>query len=285
LADIDLLFSAFPGNFKELVKFQYTGSAATQNFALATVQLPSYSDTADLVAKGTEVDITFNPTRNWRIILNATRNETVQSNIAPVTRELRARLDSVFKIPANRPRLGSSTGYTYPIDADGKATSLDAGAGETTLGTFVFSDIDVPLGTTLAAEGVSSPEVRKYRANLVTNYNFDRQSRLKGFGVGTGIRWQDKVGIGYPTSYTPAGSVFIDRNKPYYGPAETNVDGFASHTRKLYRNKIDWKVQLNVRNVVGDGERIAITTQPDGSPASVRLAPERRWYLTNTFSF
>ena len=166
-----------------------------------------------------------------------------------------------------------------------KATSLDAGAGEGTLGAFVFSDIDVPLATTLAAEGVSSPEIRKYRANVVTNYTFDREGRLKGFGVGTGIRWQDKVGIGYPTSYTPAGSVFIDRSKPYYGPAETNVDVFASYTRKVFRNKIDWKIQLNVRNVIGDGDLIPITTQPDGKPASVRLPPDRRWYLTNTFSF
>lgn len=285
LGDIDLLFSVFPANFKDLIKFQYTGSVATQNFALATVQLPNYSDTADLVAKGTEMDVTYNPTRNWRIIFNVTKNETVQSNIAPVTRELRARLDPVFKALANRPRLGASTGYTYPVDANGKATSLDAGAGEGTLGAYVFSDIDVPLRTTLAAEGVSSPEIRKYRANLVTNYNFDRESRLKGFGVGTGIRWQDKVGIGYPTSYAADGSVFIDRSHPYYGPAETNVDFFASYTRRVFRNKIDWKVQLNVRNAIGDGDLIPITTQPDGSPASVRLPPDRRWYVTNTFSF
>lgn len=285
LADIDLLFSVFPANFKQLTQFQYTGSVATQNFALAAIQPPNYSDTADIIAKGTEVDITYNPTRNWRIILNLTKNQTVQTNIAPVTRELRARLDGVFKTLANRPRLGSSTGYTYPVDANGNATSLDAGAGEGTLGAFVFSDIDVPLATTLAAEGVSSPEIRKYRANLVTNYNFDRESRLKGFGVGTGIRWQDKVGIGYPTSYTSSGSVFIDRSKPYYGPAETNVDVFASYSRRVFRGKIDWKIQLNVRNAIGDGDLIAITTQPDGSPASVRLAPDRRWYLTNTFSF
>ena len=285
LADIDLMMAAFPGDYKKVVQFQYTGSVATQNFALTTVQLPSYSDTADLVAKGTEADIIYNPTRNWRILLNVTKNETVQTNIAPITRELRARLDPVFKTLANRPRLGSSTGYTYPRDANGNVTSLDAGAGEGTLGAYVFSDIDVPLRTTLAAEGVSSPEIRKYRANLVTNYTFDREGFLKGFGVGTGVRWQDKVGIGYPTSYTTDGSVFIDRAHPYYGPAETNVDVFASYTRKVFRNKIDWKIQLNVRNAIGDGDLIPITVQPDGKPASVRLPPDRRWYLTNTFSF
>src|SRR5262249_25570594 len=117
LADIDLMLGAFPGDYKKVIQFQYTGSVAAQNFALTTVQLPSYSDTAALGAKGTEVDIIYNPTRNWRILLNLTKNETVQTNIAPITRELRARLDPVFKALANRPRLGSSTGYTYPRDA------------------------------------------------------------------------------------------------------------------------------------------------------------------------
>jgi hypothetical protein len=40
-----------------------------------------------------------------------------------------------------------------------------------------------------------------------------------------------------------------------------------------------------VRNVIGDDDPIAITAQPWGEVASSRLPPERRWYLTNTFSF
>ena len=40
-----------------------------------------------------------------------------------------------------------------------------------------------------------------------------------------------------------------------------------------------------LRNVVGDQGLIPVTAQPDGTTASARLPPERRWYLTNTFSF
>jgi len=285
-ADVDLLLSPFPANWRELNRFAYTGSPDTQNYALTFTQLPSYSDTANYIAKGTEIDVVYNPTRNWRMLVNFAQNKTVQSNIAPGTQELLARLRPVLNQLANRPRLGSATGYTYPTDpVTGRVTSLDAGAGEQTVAQYVFANVDVPLASILAAEGVSSPEIRKYRVNLVTSYNFGRETFLKGFGVGTGVRWQDKVGIGYPTSYTAAGSVFIDRDQPYYAPAETNVDGWLSYTRRIWSNRIDWKVQLNVRNLIGDDATIAITAQPDGSPAAVRLAPERRWYLTNTFSF
>lgn len=47
-----------------------------------------------------------------------------------------------------------------------------------------------------------------------------------------------------------------------------------------------WRAQLNVRNIwQSSGDLIGITVQPWGEVAATRLAPERRWYLTNTFSF
>ena len=79
--------------------------------------------------------------------------------------------------------------------------------------------------------------------------------------------------------------VNLDLAHPYYAPAETNVDAWVSYQRKLYRDRINWKVQLNVRNLYRDSTPIAIGVQPWGSVSTVRLAPERRWYLTNTFSF
>ncbi len=285
-ADIDLILNALkPYDIPKLYQFSYSGSAATNNLALTTTSLPAYTDTANYVAKGWESDIVYNPTRNWRILVNLAKTESIQSNLLPATKELRARLDPVVKALANRPKFASATGYVFPTDANGKVTSLDAGAGEQTVAQYFAASVDIPLANQLAAEGVSAPEIRKYRANLVTNYTFDRESKLKGFGIGTGIRWQDKVGIGYPVSYTSAGTVFIDRDKPYYAPSETNVDFFASYGRKIWKDRLDWRIQLNVRNAIGQGDLIPITAQPDGSPASVRLAPDRRWYLTNTFSF
>lgn len=285
-ADIDYLLSVFPPGWSELNKIAYSGSAETQNRSMTFTQLPNYSDTSDRLSRGTEFDLVFNPTRNWRMLVNFAQSEVVQTNIAPVTRELRARLQPVLDRLGRRPKFATSGSYVFPTDpVTGQVTSLDAGAGEQTLAQFFLNSVDVPLFNTLASEGISSPEIRRYRVNFVTNYSFARESRLNGVGVGTGVRWQDKIGIGYPSSYTSTGAVFINKQSPYFAPGETNVDAWISYGRKVYNRKVDWKVQLNIRNLIGDEKMITITAQPNGSPASVRLSPDRRWYVTNTFSF
>ena len=38
-----------------------------------------HSDTADLVAEGTGIDVIYHPARNWRILVNFVTNENVQS--------------------------------------------------------------------------------------------------------------------------------------------------------------------------------------------------------------
>jgi hypothetical protein len=77
----------------------------------------------------------------------------------------------------------------------------------------------------------------------------------------------------------------FDLSKPFYGPSEDAIDLWVGYSRKLTA-KIDWKIQLNVRNV-GDGDGIIpITVQPDGvTPAAYRIKPSQEWSLTNTFSF
>jgi outer membrane receptor protein involved in Fe transport len=143
----------------------------------------------------------------------------------------------------------------------------------------------VPYATLIATEGVAAAEQRKWRANLVANYTFSRETFLRGWNLGTGVRWQDKIGIGYRAERSPAGIVKLDIANPYYSPAETNVDAFLGYKRKLWKDRVEWKVQLNVRNLIGQSDPIAITVQPTGEAATVRLPPERRWYVTNTFSF
>jgi len=141
----------------------------------------------------------------------------------------------------------------------------------------------------LATEGSASAEQRKWRANLITNYTFGRDGflgdRLKGWSIGGAVRWQDKLGIGYPTTRNPDGSVTLALDNPFYAPAETNVDAFVTYEREIWNKRIKWKVQLNARNLIADTSTIPIGVQPDGSFSTVRLPPEKRWYLTNTFTF
>lgn len=239
--------------------------------------LPAFSDTQDYVSKGTEIELTYNPTRNWRIAMNVAKQETVLSNLAPGARSIIEKLRPVWEKYKDTPRANvtdwQGPGVPYPV------TSAEH------LGTYINNNVMVPYNTLLGNEGVVSSEQRKWRVNLVTNYTF-RTGFLKGFGVGSGVRWQDKYAIGYPVRYAADGrTILVDVANPYWSDDDLNVDAWVSYQRKIWNDRINWKVQLNGRNVIGDDAPIAIQSQPDGSVARTRLPPERRFYLTNTFSF
>ncbi len=135
-------------------------------------------------------------------------------------------------------------------------------------------------------EGANTPELRRWRVNFVTNYNFT-EGLLKGVNVGAGYRWQDKIAIGYPVKEITGGSteeIGFDIDNPYYGPTDDAVDLWVGYGRKL-TDKINWRIQLNVRNL-GDGKKlIPLSTQYDGSVAAWGIAPSQTWTVTNTFSF
>lgn len=276
-ADIETLFGALPTNFRDLYGFTVTGTAPNVSSRFATGI--SGSDTTDFTAKGTEIELVYNPTRNWKILANVAKQETVQTNSVPFLKRFIALMTPAWQKLADTPFNHYPAGW-QPGDSLGNTQ---------TLGDYVEANVMVPFATATATEGSASAEQRKWRANLVTSYAFGRDSifgdRLKGWSIGTGIRWQDRLGIGYPTTRNADGSVNIDIAHPYYAPSETSVDAWISYTRKIWHKRVEWKLQLNGRNIYGNTDPIPIAVQPWGEVSAVRLAPERRWYLTNTFSF
>jgi len=275
--EIEKIFAALPANFRSLYGFQYIGTPEESNLGQVIAGVTGVTDTTDFTAKGHEVDLVFNPTRQWRILANFAKQQTVQTNIAPNTRAIIAAMRPVWDELKDRPRTNYPTGFVL-------GTPLPASV--ETVGQFVNNTVYIPFATMLATEGSAAAEQRKYRANLVTNYQFSKESRLRGWSVGAGVRWQSKLGIGYPATYNPDGSVNLGITRPFYAPAETNIDLNVGYGRKIWRDKIDWKAQLQVRNAFASGgDLVPVTVQPTGQVASYRLAPEQRIYLTNTFSF
>lgn len=289
-AAVARLFSDLPSDFATLRQFGKVGTAP--NISATFGNLSGVSDTAGFTAKGTEIDVVYNPTRNWRILANVAKQETVQSNSFPGTREFIARMTKIWNSTITDPRTGAVVSLRniprngYPV---GFGPTNPAPPTSQLLGDYLDVNVYVPLATSLATEGSASAEQRKWRANLVTSYMFGRDSifggKLNGWSIGGAARWQDKLGLGYPTTRNANSSVTIDIAHPYYSPAVINVDAWLSYTRKLWSNRIDWKMQLNLRNLIADEDPLGITVQPWGDPALARLAPERRWFLTNTFSF
>ncbi len=234
---------------------------------------PGFSVTADTLTKGYEFELTANPTPNWRIAFNASKTQAYRNNVGGETiTEWVNYMDSMLLDP------NSPNGYT-------PAGNLPRWGGiGGAIGPSIYSPWRAEYVRLKLQEGTAVPELRKWRFNVVTNYTF-REGLLKDVSVGGSYRWQDKVGIGYPLVAIDAANYGFDLDNPIMGPAESSIDLWASYSRKL-TEKIDWKVQLNVRNAFASKELIPISVQPDNSTwAGVRIAPNQEWFLTNTFSF
>lgn len=223
--------------------------------------------TAAIKAKGFEIDFVTNPTPNWRLMFNIGKQETVQSNSAPQAKMLADIVRSNIE----------STGLAN------LRVSPTFNAAETVFGAFNRLAL-VPLNGVLAKDGTTSLEQRKWRANFVTNYRFAQDTRLKGFSVGGAIRWQDEVGIGYGQLYSADTGIVPDLSNPIIAPSSWNGDVWATYQRKL-SDKINWKIQINFRNLIGDSDDIPVRANPDGSIAVIRIPNEKSWFLTNTFEF
>ena len=137
-----------------------------------------------------------------------------------------------------------------------------------------------------ALEESDVPELRPWSVNTVVSYQF-QDGKYQGLRIGGSSRYQDARTVGFPViprPNAPEGLWTYDVTKPFMGEALTDYDLFAAYNWKLGQNK-NLTTRLNVRNVFASDELIPVTVQPDGTPASYRIAPPRTISITNTISF
>jgi hypothetical protein len=136
----------------------------------------------------------------------------------------------------------------------------------------------------VAFDNTLSNEQREWRATGVTNYQF-KEGRLKGFSLGGAARWQSKAATGYVFKLEETTGVPIpDVSQPFFDDGLFNADLWFSYQRKI-SDRIGWKIQLNIRNIIRDSADIPVKTNPDGQIAVIRVPNPRTIYLTNTFRF
>ena len=117
--------------------------------------------------------------------------------------------------------------------------------------------------------------LRKHSGNFFTNYNFARDSRLHGFGLGAGVNYRGKAVIGYDAT---------QGNRPLYGADYAHVNAMLRYGRRLTAQRIDWRVQLNVDNLFNADELLVTDADQTRAYRFVYQNP-RRWSLSSTFSF
>lgn len=261
----EAILNIFPPEVRAYHNFRLVGQGSTVRIEREPRDNPIA--TSDLVTEGFELDLVANPTDNWRLQLNVGKAEAISSNGAPEQKRL---VDYMNAQWANSGFFGLRDSITFGAAA-GHERRWNA-------------RVIAPITAFLTKEGTTVPELRKWRANLITNYQFSDDTTLKGWSVGGAARWLDDITIGFPTFVSEQGAITPDLSSPIKAPGQLNGDLWIGHQRKL-TDKIDWKIQLNLRNAFGDQDDIPVAADPDGTISVVRIPNERLWFITNTFSF
>ncbi len=269
--NIDLDYQSPPQEFLDRVGFTWdpvNGSQLTGGIPASAVQ--------DLVTEGVEIELVYNPTENWNIMFNAFQQEAISNNAAATFREF-------LDVPV------------YDLDGNG---SLESTWEDAYLGTYK----DIVAGTSLntvelsaqnffnslkrveALDGQLNPELREWRFNFITNYRFT-EGRLAGWNVGGAMRWEDEAAIGYALAEISPGDFNIDVSRPFFGGTETNIDAWVGYKTKILDDRVDWGIQLNIRNLLDEDDLIPIRANPDGSHVGWRIPTPMEWSIRNTFSF
>ena len=258
------------------------GTSANGN---VSTQAPAgFAYTEDSVSKGWEFEFIANPTPNWRMTVNASRTEAVRDEVPGAAfRSIASFVDQAYMTTD----VGLAPVWWHQNTFGGRVIGPYAS----------FRPDWLRLS---ALNGQTQPEVRKWRANFVTSYDF-KSGRLRDVGIGGAYRWEDKSIIGYAPMLRTDGANAINLDAPVYGPTNDAADFWISYRRKL-TDRITWRIQLNVYDVFGKNRLIPVSASvdPEGVRALGTITPTsvipmrasaytiregRSWSLTNTLEF
>ncbi len=309
-----------------------TGGVATNEQIAAAIKMPlaqynglqsivannTYAAVMDAQSKGDELEINFNPTKNWTVSSSVTKTEAINTAVGSAVDDYIAARMPIWK-SLEDPRFtqttqtlgGVTTAYTtgpvsLPTGSTGRLLwwnilgtpfSTVAGYNATNSAATNFaSNVDAPMAVFRALIGRPRPQIRKYTAKFNTKYNLAGISDhpvLKAMSVGGSLRWSDKgsigfYGLGYDSSkdLTLASNKILqlDPNRPIYSPAEAYVDLFMSYRARMFRDKVRANFQLNVKNVQENGGRLQATGAFfDGRASTYRIVDPRQFILSASF--
>jgi hypothetical protein len=264
------------GNFQNDINAIWTTLAAREGRPEYLTNPYAYTgsvwfDTNTGYSDGYEGSVTANLTPAWRLTVNGSKRgpgETIERG--PITRGYLAQYLPQWK--------GNTAWMNTPLvegTSGGGTIATAVGRLENTLASF----------NALAALPTDSLFAPEWSANLITSYDFSAGSRLRGVSVGASANVRGPTVIGF--AETAAGVAIADR--PYYARKFATTGAWISYRRKLF-GKVNWRLQLNVRNVLDENKlfphRAVDRRDGSGRPdvAIYRLNEPRTFLLTSTFS-
>ena len=261
------LENGFAQRFPSAVKAWATGgfNPSTRD-AGATFSYPENAVLLeDTTSRGYEFELTANVTRHWRVSANASRTESIRSNLPGA--EFSALMDFVWE------NLNGAAGQVPFAITSGAPTDNSLRR---------FSGFYDSYLVALQNNGQLVRELSKWRYNFVTNYSFS-EGRLRGLALGLNYRYEDPKVIGYGLK-TVGTRIVTDLDTRYYNEAVQTWGLSARYGRRLTPT-VNWSIQLNVANAFQGDRVLATGTQPDGSLARGMIREGASWSLTNSLSF
>jgi len=307
-----------------------TGGLATNDQIATAIKMPldqynglqrivsnsTYAAVMDSESKGDELELNFNPTRNWTVSGSVTKTVAINTAVGsavddyiasrlPVwttledprfTRTTQTINGVTTAITANTLPVGA-TGHLLWWNILGTPFSTVAGYNATnSAATNYASNVDAPMSVFRSMIGRPRPQMRKYSTKFNTRYNLSGISNnfiLKAMTVGGSLRWTDKGAIGfYGLGYDPSKDLTLasnkilqlDPNRPIYSPAETYLDLFTSYRTKMFSDKVRATFQVNVKNVTEKGGRLLATSAFfDGRASTYRIVDPRQFVFSASF--
>ncbi len=229
--------------------------------------------TSDNVSKGLEVELTYNVSKNWRIMGSVSKQEAKQTNIASgLTSFIEERLAYWKSVP------GLWTGQRTSNNPWGLQQTGEEFWNQFSNGYYVGYK---------AADGKPSIQLAKWHASGLTNYTFT-EGPLKGFSIGGGARYIEKSVIGNPAITNAAGLITgLDLAHPYYSGGYISFDAWIGYTTKVsfFGDKKVLSFQLNGRDLEQSGGFRPIAANSDGAHSVYRIVQPRTFYLTTKLEF
>jgi hypothetical protein len=238
---------------------------------LAQMNAFPIAETSDVISKGKEIEIAYNPASTWTTKVAVAQQRVFEQGVTPgIQRYIDARR------PIWESIIDPRTGLPWFTTRYGSAGTPIA---------FLNGVVLAPYKLLRANEGKSRPQIREWRVNVASTLQLSAVSDntwLRRMSVSGALRWEDKGAIGYYTFANDPEAYDPDRR--IYDKAHTYVDLGAGYRTRIYGDKVSLRLQLNVRNVFENGRLQPVGALPNGVPHSFRIIDPRLVILTATFS-
>ena len=190
---------------------------------------------SDLATNGYELEVKANPTKNWTITASYSYTKLKRSNLGQDWYPWFAEQKAYYaKFPS-----ALLTTFNIPITTE-------------------IAQIETGVANLFALNEIGYNN-RPHKANTFIRYSFDGE-RLKGFFVGSGVRWQDNNVLQRDlVGFDALGKDIL--GKILYGPEIFNVDALIGYSTRLKSGLLGrgttLRAQLNIANAL-DSERIQV---------------------------